>query len=136
MRVFLDANVLFSAAAAGSPTRQLLEAVLRGDMAVTNRHAWEEARRNIARKRPDLTPGLLRLESRLEFTDRFVRVEELDVPDADVPVVGGAVASRCSLHWTGDKRRFGPYYGRTVRGTKIVSGVMMAGEIGYWKLDT
>ena len=129
MRVFLDANVLFSAASPDSPTRQLLEAVLRHAKAVTNEHAWEEARRNVALKRPHLTNELNRLKPRLEFTGKFRAVENPVVPHKDQPVIGGAVASGCSHLWTGDKRHFGSLYGRTVEGTRIVSGVMLADEV-------
>ena len=129
MRVFLDANILFSAAATASPTRQLLETILRHATAVTNEHAWEEARRNVAHKRPHLTDALNHLKPRLEFTEKFKTVEQLVLPDKDQPIIGGAVASGCSALWTGDKRHFGSFYGRTVEGTRIVSGVMLAKEI-------
>ena len=128
MRVFLDANVLFSAAATESPTRQLLETILRHAKAVTNEHAWEEARRNVGRKRPHLADALNHLKPRLEFTGKFKAVKNLALPDKDQPIIGGAVASGCSCLWTGDKRHFGSLYGRTVEGTHIVSGVMLAEE--------
>ena len=51
MRVFLDANILFSAAADDSPTRALLGIILRHAKAATNEHAWEEARRNVDQPR-------------------------------------------------------------------------------------
>ena len=129
MRVFLDANVLFSAAAPESPTRQLLEMILRHAKAVTNEHAWEEARRNVERKRPHLLDELKHLKPRLEFTAKFKTVEKPALPDKDQPIIGGAVASGCSDLWTGDKRHFGSLYGRTVEGTRIVSGVMIADDV-------
>ena len=43
--------------------------------------------------------------------------------------MGGAVASRCSHLWTGDKRHFGSLYGRMIEGTKIASGVMVATDL-------
>jgi uncharacterized protein len=126
MRVFLDANVLFSAASPESPTRQLLEAVLQHAKAVTNEHAWEEARRNVERKRPHLTDELNRLKPRIEFTRSFRAISEPVLPSKDQPVMGGAIASGCSHLWTGDKRHFGLLYGRAVHGTRIVSGIMLA----------
>lgn len=129
MRVFLDANILFSAAAPDSPTRTLLDIILRHARAVTNEHAWEEARRNVGRKRPHLIAALNNLKPRIEFTSDFKEVAQPVLPDKDQPIICGAVASRCSHLWTGDKRHFGPLYGRTIQGAKIVSGVMLANEI-------
>lgn len=129
MRVSLDANILFSAAAPDSPTRALLDIILRHAKAVTNEHAWEEARRNVERKRPHLIAALNNLKPRIEFTGNFKEVAHSVLPDKDQPIIGGAVASRCSHLWTGDKRHFGPLYGRTIQGTRIVSGVMLANEV-------
>jgi hypothetical protein len=129
MRVFLDANVLFSAADPASATRALLEAVFAHAVAVTNRHAWEEAQRNLDRKRAHLVPELAKIEPRLELTARFVSVPGLPLPDKDLPVIGGAVAARCTHLWTSDRQHFGGLYGMEVGGTKIVSSVMLADEL-------
>ncbi len=129
MKVFLDANILFSAATPDSPTRRLLEIVLTHARALTNEHAWEEARRNIERKRPQLSGELTRLRTRVEFTAKLAQVENPALPAKDQPILGGAVASGCSHLWTGDKRHFGALYGRTVSETRIVSGVMLANEL-------
>jgi uncharacterized protein len=129
MRVFLDANIVFSAAAPTSPTRVLLDAVLRHAQGVTNEHAWEEARRNVVRKRPQFVDELPALRSRLEFTSQFRAVALPTLPEKDQPIIGGAVASRCSHLWTGDKRHFGSWYGRSVHGTRIVPGSMLADEV-------
>jgi hypothetical protein len=43
MRVFLDANILFSTAYKESTTRELLDKLLKIAEVVTNLHAWEEA---------------------------------------------------------------------------------------------
>ena len=128
MSVFLDANILFSAATPDSPTRALLNIILQHARAVTNEHAWEEARRNLEHKRPHLITALNELKSGIEFTGNFKEVALPPLPDKDQPVIGGAIASRCTHLWTGDKRHFGPLYGRTIQGTMIVSGVMLANE--------
>jgi len=126
VRVFLDANVLFSAADPASATRVLLEAVLAHATAVTNRHAWEEARRNLARKRASLVPELDKIESRLELTARLAPVPGVSLPEKDLPVMGGAVAARCTYLWTSDRRHFGALYGKAVSGTVVVSSTMLA----------
>lgn len=52
MRVFLDANVLFSGAQAGSRMRAFLDVLFEHAVCVTNDYAVEEARRNLERKFP------------------------------------------------------------------------------------
>ena len=129
MRVFLDANILFSAAVFNSPTRTLLDIILRHARAVTNEHAWEEARRNVEHKRPHLIAALNDFKPKIELTGDFKEVAQLVLTDKDQPIICGAIASRCSHLWTGDKRHFGPLYGRTIQVTRIVSGVILANEV-------
>ena len=129
MRVFADANVLFSAADPESATRLLLEALFRHATVVINEHVWEEARRNIEMKRPRFVSGLDKLKPSFHFSSRMATVQDCQIPDKDQPVLGGAVASRCSHLWTGDKRHFGHLYGRTVGGALIVSAIALADEM-------
>lgn len=129
MRVFADANVLFSGAEPDSATRVLLEALFIRAAVVVNEHVWEEARRNITLKRPALTHSLEELKSKLHFSSRMERVAECRLPDDDQPVLGGAVAARCTHLWTGDKRHFGHLYGKTIRGTRVVPATELADEL-------
>jgi hypothetical protein len=129
MRVFADANVLFSAADPASATRILLEALFTHATVVVNEHVWEEARRNITMKRPGLANGLEELKSKLHFSSKMEPVAECHLPDDDQPVLGGAVAARCSHLWTGDKHHFGHLYGKTVRGTRVVPATVLADEL-------
>jgi uncharacterized protein len=129
VRVFLDANVLFSAATPDSATRTLLNHVVGKAEAVTNEHAWEEARRNIELKRPHLAAELMALRSKIHFSSRLVFVRTARLPAKDHPILGGAIAAKCTHLWTGDKRHFGALYGDTIQGVRIVSGVMLADEL-------
>jgi predicted nucleic acid-binding protein len=129
MRVFLDANILFSAAVKNSATAALLGVLLKKAEAVTNLHAWEEASRNIDLKRPDHAGSLIKLKKSLSFTEAFSVEFDLDIPDEDVPVLAGAIGSKCTHLWTGDKKHFGKYFGKTIGGVRIVSGVMLADEL-------
>jgi hypothetical protein len=130
MRVFADANVLFSSADPASATRILLDALFTHATVVVNEHVWEEALRNIAMKRPALANGLAELKSNLHFSSKMESVAECHLPDDDQPVLGGAVAARCTHLWTGDKHHFGHLYGKTVRGTQVVPATVLADELG------
>ena len=119
-RLFLDANVLFSAAyrpAAG--VGRLWN--LRGVVLLTSDYAVEEARRNLAE--PD---QLERLDELLESV-RISRAVSLDpglrddiaLREKDWPILGGAVAASATHLITGDRRDFGPYFGTTLLGVLI-----------------
>ena len=66
MRVFLDANVLFSASNARSNIARLVAWLLTEATAVTSDLACEEARRNLALKRADWLPAFEQLIQRVE----------------------------------------------------------------------
>ena len=127
--MFIDANVLFSAATPDSPTRRVLDVILEKAEGVTNEHAWQEAERNLRLKRPHQVGELDRLRPRLEFSARLAPVAESVLPRKDQPVLGGAIGACCTHLWTGDKRHFGPLYGRVISGTRVVSGPMIVADL-------
>ncbi len=129
MKAFLDANILFSAADPDSATRRLLHAVVRHGVAVTSPHAWEEARRNLVRKRPEHEPRLAELSRIVAVTEAFARPPETGLPPCDVPILAGALGARCSHLWTSDKKHFGRYYGKCLAGVRVVSSIMLADEM-------
>lgn len=126
MRVFLDANILFSAADSRSATRQLLDAVLDRAEAVTGQHALEEARRNLQIKRPQHLGGLTVIQRRITTTAAFDGQIHVQLPQEDIPIVAGASGSGCSHLWTSDRRHFGRYYGKKIGGVLVVSSIMLA----------
>ena len=127
MRVFLDANILFSASDQASATRALLAQVLAAGTAVTNAHAIEEARRNLELKRPHLLAGLEELLLQVALVSAYARVAEADrFPAKDQPIIIGAVASRCDILWTSDARHFGSWYGQRVAGVLVLSSLLLA----------
>ncbi len=135
MRIFLDANILFSAAAPHTATRRLLDAASGYAVLVTNPHAWEEARRNLARKRPHFEPGLESLKKTVILSNAFAHAGPIDLPECDIPVLAGAIGSKSTHLWTGDKQHFGKWYGKEQCGVTVVSSVLLADilfEMG-WK---
>lgn len=129
MRVFLDANILFSASDENSATRNLLARVTARGEALTSPHAWEEARRNLAAKRPGLLPGLESLESSVSVTHALHLPAPMDLPEKDLPIVAGAIGARCTHLWTSDRTHFGALYGQTLAGVRVVSSIMLAAEV-------
>jgi predicted nucleic acid-binding protein len=129
VKVFLDANILFSASDEKSATRQLLDRLARRGEPVTSPHAWEEARRNIERKRPHLLPGLESLRSAVTITHAFKLPPDLQVAEKDKPILAGAIGAACTHLWTSDRLHFGASYGTTLHGVTIVSSIQLADEL-------
>lgn len=130
MRIFADANILFSASDRRSATRILFGAARRyGATLVTNAHAWEEAERNILLKRPQQVKGLGLLAPLLEKSLSFAPVTDSGLPAQDIPVLCGAIGSRCTHLWTGDKQHFGKWYGKSVPGVTVISNSMLVDHL-------
>lgn len=128
MRIFLDANILFSAALPGSRMRAFLETISSQAGFLTNAYAVEEARRNLELKFPDSLNALERLAKQCEMVSQLTADLEITLPHKDQPILGGAIAGRATHLLTGDERDFGKFWGRTVQGVKIVSPKMLAEE--------
>ena len=112
MRLFLDANVLFTAAHNPEGKAALtIELGRQGHwMLATSRYALEEARRNLARKFPD---SLEDLKSLLEDVQLVEHRSELWFPaglaQKDRPIFQAAVAWGATHLLTGDMRDFGRF---------------------------
>ncbi|MEW5801835.1 MAG: PIN domain-containing protein [bacterium] len=120
-RVFLDANILFSAAY--RPDAGLLRLWhLEGVKLVTSAYALEEARLNL--EEPEQHIRLDRLACALKILDRqqadFYPPEVMEFPDKDRPIFMAAIESGATHLLTGDIRHFGKYYGQTVKGIHIL----------------
>lgn len=129
MRIFLDANILFSAAQSHSRMRAFLDVLLDRAECLTNEYAVEEARRNLAAKFPDGLKGLEHMVKQCEIISRLTTALEIELALKDVPILGGAIAGHATHLLTGDERDFGRFWGRTVQGVKIISPRMLAEEL-------
>jgi uncharacterized protein len=118
-RVFLDANVLFSAAY--KPDSRLLQLwKLRDTVLCSSRYALEEARINLAGE--DQQGALKKLSG---FRELFEAAEHplprgITLPDKDSPILLAAIGSRATHLLTGDVQYFGAYFGRKVEGVSIM----------------
>ena len=121
MRVFLDANVLFSASNSGSAIARLMEqAILRVEL-IINDFVEIEARRNLMLKRPEWLPCF---EQLILGTQRApMAIFSLPVPleTKDQPVLCSAIRYYCKYLVTGDRRDFGHLYDTTIEGVTVIS---------------
>jgi len=126
MRIFLDANVLFSAAKSDGAVRRLLDLLIEaGHECWADGFVAEEARRNLAAKFPDGLPVLDALLSRLHtgpiHAPDPALEEALPLPEKDRPVLAAAIRHRCDALVTGDRMHFGRFYGKAIHGVTIQS---------------
>lgn len=128
LRLFLDANVLFSAAYSPSGRAAALLRLARAGHCrlVTSRHAIEEATRNLTLKAPgraaELTAVRDAVETAAEAAPKVVSwAAASGLPECDAPVLAAAVTARADLLVTGDRRHFGRLFGERVGGVEVVT---------------
>ena len=131
MRIFLDANILFSAAKSDGAVRRLLELLIAaGHECWADGYVAEEARRNLAAKFPGGLTALDLLLSRIHVAavhapDAALE-DTLPLPEKDRPVLAAAIRHGCQALVTGDRTHFGRLYGKTVHGVTIHSPLSLA----------
>ena len=128
MKLFLDANVLFSAAHRAEGRAQHLVALAGAGRCelVTSAHAIEEARRNLGLKSSGfearLGAALVIAGTVPEAPGHVVAWAAGEgLPPKDAPILAAAAHCGAQILVTGDARDFGPLYGRTLRGVKVVT---------------
>ena len=119
-RLFLDANVLFSAAYGSRGLGVLWDKARQGSLKLmASAYTVEEAVRNLFQ--PEHPARLKEL-----LTDLLIVQEAdpdvpcpVDLPEKDVPVLMAAMQSRATHLITGDLKHFGKYRRRTINGVYI-----------------
>jgi predicted nucleic acid-binding protein len=134
MRVFLDANILFSAAKSAGAVRKLLaRAHAGGHTLCVDGYVVAEARRNIEAKGHEALAVLEDLLRNLEVVPfRLTRLPPdaaALLPEKDQPVLAAAIRLKCEALVTGDRTHFGALYGRTVGGVAVHSPRSLAEAI-------
>lgn len=129
MRIFLDANILFSGALPQSRMRVFLDFLCRECECATSAYAVEEARRNLAAKFPDSVQHLNSIAKKCKLISAIKTDFEVKLALKDVPILGGALAAQAKYLLTGDEKDFGKFFGETIDGVKIVSPKMLAEEL-------
>jgi uncharacterized protein len=119
-RVFLDANVLFSAAYRVDSALVALWAPANGISVCSSRYAIEEARRNL-----EDSDARERLEALLAGIEIVPDVATgrlptgITLPEKDRPILLAAIATSATHLLTGDRAHFGTYFGRRIGGVLV-----------------
>ena len=128
MKLFLDANVIFSAAHRDEGRAQDLIALAGAGLCTlqTSTYALEEARRNLELKSRD---SAQRYAAALKVVTMVAEAphslvmwaQQQGLPRKDAPILAAAIHAGADLLVTGDARDFGLLYDRTLRGTRVVT---------------
>ncbi len=128
MKLFLDANVLFTAIySAAGISRALFDLAEAGFCTLcTSAFALEEARRNLKLKAPDKAPDIELLGNQIAIVpepapDKVKWAQNLPLPLKDAPVMAAALTCGADILVTGDRLHFGHLFGKEVKGMQVLS---------------
>jgi len=121
IRVFLDANVLFSAAYREESGLLRLWRVS-GVRLVTSDYARQEAHSNLNEiiQRERLAKLLKTVIVTSHSTDLPALPSGIMLPGKDAPILEAAISVGAAVLLTGDVTHFGRYYGKTIGGVRIM----------------
>lgn len=125
MKVFLDANILFSASNSTSHVARFVRFLSEHKIAVTSSNATAEAERNVLVKRPAWHDGYQAIMGGVVILDSVDAPVPVEIAAKDRPIIATAIKHKCDYLVTGDKRDFGHLFGQNISGTKIVTIPMM-----------
>jgi predicted nucleic acid-binding protein len=121
VRVFLDANVLFSASNLASSIADPLFLASESQELVTCEATRAEAWRNILLKRPAWIAGFLRNDPLVSVVGNSTREPPIAIVAKDAVVVASAVECGADLLVTGDRRHLGSLDGLVIEGVRIAN---------------
>src|ERR1700722_17794116 len=109
MKVFVDANVLFTAAYSPKGKAASLFGSI-PKLIVTSDYAAEEAKRNMIAKKPNALGELEKIFSKISVEPSAPGGAcPIDLPEKDRPIFMSALKTRATHLLTGDLKDFGPY---------------------------
>ena len=120
--VFLDANVLYSAAYMEFARLARLWS-LKDVQLLSSAYAIDEARRNLTMDRPEAIPRLNRLLQSVSTVDApqgLELPENIRLDPKDRPVLLAAIHGKAAYLLTGDARHFGHLYGKRIEGVLLL----------------
>jgi predicted nucleic acid-binding protein len=120
--IFLDANVLYSAAYLESSGLARLWSLNDVEL-VSSVYAIEEARRNLAIDRPEALQRLIRLTETLSTVDTpqpLTLPKNLRLDPKDQPILMAAIHGKADYLLTGDAKHFEHLYGKRIEGVLVL----------------
>lgn len=127
MRLFLDADVLFSAAYLETSRPAAFFELSKAGVCqlLASAYVLDEARRNITLKYSAKLPQLKALIAQLslcaESGREMLAWAAQSLPPKDAPVLAAAASARADVLMTGDRTDFGHLYGKRLRGVEVMS---------------
>ena len=136
MKLFLDANVLFTAAySPEGRARALFDLADAGHCSLcTSAYALDEAQRNLALKAQAKLPDMERLLPLLTIVreplpEKITWAQGLPLPMKDAPIMAAAVYGVADILVTGDRRDFGHLFGKNLEGVRVLSPLEALAEV-------
>jgi predicted nucleic acid-binding protein len=128
VKLFLDANILFTAAySERGISRTLFRLAGAGRCSlITSAYAADEARRNLAVKAPTALPEFGKLLETAALVREpapavIARMKKLPLTEKDAPIMAAAVEYGADILVTGDRRDFGHLFGLEVEGVLVLN---------------
>jgi len=119
--VFLDANILFSAAYR-KKSALLKFWNLKNAKLTTSSYAFDEASRNLdTREQRKRLEGLVSQVSLINILPIVEISRDVGLREKDLPILKAAIFVKASHLVTGDKRDFGKYFNQTIQGVLILT---------------
>jgi uncharacterized protein len=122
-KLFLDANILFSASYSEKSALNTLWR-LKNTTLITSTYALLEANRNLTKstaiKRLNLLIESLKLIGDEDFKNLEPLKERIKLPPKDYPILFAAIKSKANFLITGDFKDFGPFYNQTIKNVTIL----------------
>ena len=131
MKIFLDANVIFSASNASSNMHAFITLISETHELVTSDYAYEEARRNIQAKREAWFTTFKNITKSMPQLPSAPLLHEIELVDKDRPILGAAISHECDYLLTGDKKDFGHLYGVKIETVTVIDYVSLAKIVLY-----
>jgi predicted nucleic acid-binding protein len=129
VKLFLDANILFTAAYSkqGIISRTLFRLAEAGRCSlITSAYTADEARRNLAVKAQTALPEFRKLLEAAAIVREpapavVARMKQLPLAEKDAPIMAAAVEFGSDILVTGDRRDFGHLFGLEVEGVLVLN---------------
>lgn len=120
-RIFMDANVLFSAVYRENTTLLRLWQISNVAL-ITSAYAVQEATVNL--NNPEQRNRLAKLLKEMGIHDHTANPPQLpaavNLPGKDIPILQATISGKADILLTGDVAHFGLYFGKTIHGVRIM----------------